>query len=751
MFKKDAKTGDKTAARSMNDKCASGTGATIDKCMLKVDAPPEHRDVAPLRRLEAASRRRQVRRVRRDRHRQPRSRAASRRTRSSARSPTRSSCRTCRVLDARQHAAGARAPARRPQHVPAVPAGVLAPAHPADLGRARLRVPEGRARSRSSSSSRRTRSTTPRSAPAIYGLHGERRQSGCFKGMDGLVEYITNGRKARLGETAGPPLVRSDGRSSTSSASSTRSRSSSRAKFEPGQVVAGRHRPRRRLDLVQGGARRRGQATSSPRPTSSRRATRSRTRRSCSRKLRELRRKIRAPTLEVIGFGATGYAADVLEDCVRADVNIVETVAHMMSAVHFFGDVDVICDIGGQDIKVLFMKNGDIANFRLSNSCSRRQRHAAAGDGRSVRPPGHRIRRHRVQGRARAEVQLRLRRLPRHRPRQLPEGGLLRRKSCSPGSPRCCPKNVWQYVVQIPRLAALGTQVTCSRAARSTTSPPSRRRSTTSRSACRAPRCSCTRTPARPARSAPRWRRSASSSARARAASSASMRRSPSNTRRRTTRRPSATSARTSASARSSTRRRPDGSTSRYISGFSCEKGTVESEGGDARARRRAQEDRQAVPQHRRLRVEARVPPLLRRRRRMPEAGSPIERRRGHRRASSAFAAWRSRARSCARSEETLEEAPPVAHRHPARAQHLLDGAVLPDVLRGARHPEAERRLLRRDDAKRCGSRAASTARSTRASRPRSRRRTSTTCSSTTTRRTRRSRSTTSSSRSSRT
>ena len=55
---------------------------------------------------------------------------------------------------------------------------------------------------------------------------------------------------------------------------------------------------------------------------------------------------------------------------VRADVNIVETVAHMMSAVHFFGDVDVICDIGGQDIKVLFMKNGDIANFRLSNQCS---------------------------------------------------------------------------------------------------------------------------------------------------------------------------------------------------------------------------------------------------------------------------------------------------------------------------------------------------------------------------------------------
>jgi activator of 2-hydroxyglutaryl-CoA dehydratase len=41
MFKKDEKTGDKTAGASMNDKCASGTGATIDKCFLKVNAPPE--------------------------------------------------------------------------------------------------------------------------------------------------------------------------------------------------------------------------------------------------------------------------------------------------------------------------------------------------------------------------------------------------------------------------------------------------------------------------------------------------------------------------------------------------------------------------------------------------------------------------------------------------------------------------------------------------------------------------------------
>src|SRR5271169_376331 len=41
MFKKDEKSDEKTATASMNDKCASGTGATIDKCFLKVNAPPE--------------------------------------------------------------------------------------------------------------------------------------------------------------------------------------------------------------------------------------------------------------------------------------------------------------------------------------------------------------------------------------------------------------------------------------------------------------------------------------------------------------------------------------------------------------------------------------------------------------------------------------------------------------------------------------------------------------------------------------
>ena len=55
MFKEDAKTGDKTALASMNDKCASGTGATIDKCFLKVGRAARARHDAPLRRLASST------------------------------------------------------------------------------------------------------------------------------------------------------------------------------------------------------------------------------------------------------------------------------------------------------------------------------------------------------------------------------------------------------------------------------------------------------------------------------------------------------------------------------------------------------------------------------------------------------------------------------------------------------------------------------------------------------------------------
>ena len=184
-------------------------------------------------------------------------------------------------------------------------------------------------------------------------------------------------------------------------------------------------------------------------------------------------------TLEVLGFGATGYAADVLEKTVKSDVNIVETVAHMMSATTLLRrrrrhlrhrraghQGPVHAERRHQELPPVEPVLG-------------RQRHVAAGDGRSVRREDHRLRRHRLRGRAGAQVQLRLRRVPGQRPGELPEGRLLEGRAAGRAWPRCCPRtsgNTWCRSRAWPRWARSSS---C-RAGPSTTWRRSRPRSTTS-------------------------------------------------------------------------------------------------------------------------------------------------------------------------------------------------------------------------------------------------------------------------------
>jgi hypothetical protein len=53
-----------------------------------------------------------------------------------------------------------------------------------------------------------------------------------------------------------------------------------------------------------------------------------------------------------------------------ADVAVVETVAHATAALHFVPDADVICDVGGTDVKIMILRRGTVADFRLNSQCS---------------------------------------------------------------------------------------------------------------------------------------------------------------------------------------------------------------------------------------------------------------------------------------------------------------------------------------------------------------------------------------------
>ena len=174
----------------------------------------------------------------------------------------------------------------------------------------------------------------------------------------------------------------------------------------------------------------------------------------------ELLQKIQAADpnnfYDIQGLGVTGYAADVLGGALNADANIIETIAHMKSAQQAFGEsINVICDIGGQDIKVLFMENGMMKNFRLSNQCS-------AGNGTLLQSMAKQFG---VPVESYAETAFAAKQAPMFnygcavfldtdRVNFQKEG--YSKEELFAGIAKVLPKNVWQYVVQAPNLAAFG-------------------------------------------------------------------------------------------------------------------------------------------------------------------------------------------------------------------------------------------------------------------------------------------------------
>jgi predicted CoA-substrate-specific enzyme activase len=88
--------------------------------------------------------------------------------------------------------------------------------------------------------------------------------------------------------------------------------------------------------------------------------------------LEKLRHQIeeQGAQIEVLGAATTGYAKDTLRDVIRADVALVETVAHTKSALHYYDVPDAIVDVGGQDIKLIILKDGRVKDFKLNTQCS---------------------------------------------------------------------------------------------------------------------------------------------------------------------------------------------------------------------------------------------------------------------------------------------------------------------------------------------------------------------------------------------
>lgn len=74
--------------------------------------------------------------------------------------------------------------------------------------------------------------------------------------------------------------------------------------------------------------------------------------------------------LQIMGCCSTGYGEDLIKAAFQMDAGIIETMAHYMAARYIDEKVSFILDIGGQDMKAIFVDNGVINRIDVNEACS---------------------------------------------------------------------------------------------------------------------------------------------------------------------------------------------------------------------------------------------------------------------------------------------------------------------------------------------------------------------------------------------
>lgn len=67
---------------------------------------------------------------------------------------------------------------------------------------------------------------------------------------------------------------------------------------------------------------------------------------------------------------ATGYGEDLIRNALDLNGSLVETMAHYKAACHFSRDISFILDIGGQDMKAIFIHDGVVTRLEINEACS---------------------------------------------------------------------------------------------------------------------------------------------------------------------------------------------------------------------------------------------------------------------------------------------------------------------------------------------------------------------------------------------
>ena len=85
--------------------------------------------------------------------------------------------------------------------------------------------------------------------------------------------------------------------------------------------------------------------------------------------LKELEKKV-PPSLRILGAGATGSARELTGVIIGADIVKNEITAHAVAALHCLPNVQTVLEIGGQDSKLIVIRDGVVVDFAMNTVCS---------------------------------------------------------------------------------------------------------------------------------------------------------------------------------------------------------------------------------------------------------------------------------------------------------------------------------------------------------------------------------------------
>jgi predicted CoA-substrate-specific enzyme activase len=76
------------------------------------------------------------------------------------------------------------------------------------------------------------------------------------------------------------------------------------------------------------------------------------------------------PDIEILACGTTGSGRRLAAALAGADVVKNEITAHAAGALHYFPDARTVIEIGGQDSKIIILKEGAVADFGMNTVCA---------------------------------------------------------------------------------------------------------------------------------------------------------------------------------------------------------------------------------------------------------------------------------------------------------------------------------------------------------------------------------------------